>query len=253
MKKGINKKILILPLFILTLLTINLVMVSAVNPFDTFFAKGGTSIFSDWGGGNTNVYLAKILLTVLIALVVFSIGSQIPGIKTIFTGDKEILGYIFSLIVGFLSMAYITPEEVYAIVTTYSALGFALGVGIPFIVLLFFTITLATEGGDAAAGMIFRKIIAYGLWGAFIGFLIYRIVLSSGTASISQAYNTLTWIILLLSIVIILALGVIWKKVQKAATKEEINLANRKIDKTIEGAGMLARVVEGLSSNKKNN
>ncbi len=189
------------------------------------------NLWSGWKTGKFEEGAAKILLAIIIALTVFSISTNIPGLENIFSKDKEWLGFIFSAIVGFLSMAYITPDEVYAIMISYSGLGFVLGGGLPFIILLFFTITLATEGGGGAKGMLFRRILAYLLWGGFAIFLIYRVVTHWNSPEAETIYGALTWILLIIVIVFFLGLGYLFTKIKKMASKEEVNKYQEDINK----------------------
>ena len=251
-KRITMKRILVVALVGLFLLSLSASFVSAESLFEKFFGENAETIYSDWlGGGDFNTNLAKVLLTVLITLIVYSISSKIPGLKNLFEGSKWFLGVIFSVIIGFLAMAYITPDEVYVIVMSYSALGFALGAGIPFIVLLFFTITLATEHEGGAKGVFLRKILAYALWVGFAGFMIYRIFFVDAGDTTSAIYSTLNWIILIVTIGVVIFLGAIFAKLMKADRDARIKEAEDKTKKATAKTEMDSQAIDELSEEKK--
>ena len=129
MKKN-TKKALVFGLFSLFIFVFAINFVSAANPIGDWFAS--------WDDGNLSPNIAKYLLWALVFMLVYGVSDKFPGLK-----GREVIKFPFAIIVGFLSMAYITPEEVYSIMTGYNALGFVLSTVIPFLILAFFTFDLA--------------------------------------------------------------------------------------------------------------
>jgi len=193
------------------------------------------SWFADWDDGNFSPNIAKYLLWALVALVVFGISDMIPGLA----GDKmKIVRWVFAVIVGFLSMAYVTPDEVYAIMSSYSAMGFMIGAGIPFVILLFFTFRLASTGGGAAV-RIGNQILGVLLW---LGFAVFMVSRATGAP---EGAKTLSWILAVIAIIMAIAVKSIMIYIWAQVTKG-------KQDKTKEMLGNAAvverersRVVEG--------
>ena len=98
--------------------------------------------FRDWETGeNFSANIAKYLFWALISIVIFAIAKNIPGIGS----QKDGIKWAFAILIGFLTMAYITPDEVYNLMTGYTALGLILGGAMPLVILLYFTITMAGE------------------------------------------------------------------------------------------------------------
>ncbi len=205
-----TKKILVFGLLGLFALIFVMQFVAAQTPLDPI-----KDWFGNWREGNLSPNIAKYLFWVLVSIVVYSIGSKIPGLKTIFEGSLVLVGAVFSILVGFLSMAYITPDEVYALMTAYSAMGFVFGGMLPFIILFYFTITLATSSENKSASeRFFTKLLAVALWILFTGFLIYKsVVIPEGVES-DAAYRWLTIILAIISIIGIFSMGLIFKKVR---------------------------------------
>jgi hypothetical protein len=156
-------------------------------------------------------------------MVVFSIAKNIPGLGDFFQGDKWWLGAIFSAIIGFLGMAFVTPEEVFVIITNYSAMGFAIAVALPIIVLIFFTASLAAEREGGAVGKFGRLAMAYFVWGAYAFFLLIRIVRAWSEAEQTPTLAFLTWAAFILSIVALIGMGRIFKRMETFVTQKNLD------------------------------
>jgi len=127
-----------------------------------------TDFFADWQSGDINTGLAKVLFLILLSLVIYSVVETIPFLGK----DRNVaVKVIVTAIVAFFATAYLTPQEIYAIILSYTSLGFVLAALIPFVILVFFSITLAKEHGGGAK--VFLKVV----WVAFIFFLIYKLIL----------------------------------------------------------------------------
>jgi hypothetical protein len=121
MKKGINKKALILPIFILTILVINLVMVSAA-PID---------LWERWKQGTLENLDAKILVLVLVAIIILVLLVSI--------GLNAGLSLLISIPFSFLLTAFVTPASVLGIIRSYESLPLTIMTILP--LLLFFALT----------------------------------------------------------------------------------------------------------------
>lgn len=191
--------------------------VSAANPIGDWF--------TNWEDADMSPNVAKYLLWALVSMVVYSVGSKIPGLSGMFTGGKEGLGMIFSAIVGFLSMAYITPDEVYALMISYSALGFVVGGAIPFLILIAFTFTLGTDETGGAKQMLANKAVAWVMWVGFFGFIVYKTFLGIG-----ETTNWAMWTLLVAIIMMIANLGYVFKKFRTSRKEAVIAAATEKQD-----------------------
>ncbi|PIN95566.1 hypothetical protein COU56_01205 [Candidatus Pacearchaeota archaeon CG10_big_fil_rev_8_21_14_0_10_31_9] len=176
---------LVFILLILSFITLNFSLVSAqqginvdtgggdinfINGIRDNFGEGTkpvTDFFASWQSGDIDLGLAKLLFLILIALVIYSVIETIP-----FLGKERnvAIKVVITAIVAFFATAYLTPQEIYAIILSYTSLGFVLAALIPFVILVFFSITLAKEHGGGTK--IFLKIV----WTAFIFFLLYKLV-----------------------------------------------------------------------------
>lgn len=189
--------------------------------------------FTKWGEGEDfSPNVAKYLFWALISMMVYSVVGKIPGFSDMFKGKKEWMGAVFSIIVGFLSMAYITPTEVYTMMVSYTAMGFVLGAALPFIILLFFTITLASESSkESAVERYGKRIIAIGIW---VAFTIFIGIKALGADSLTINSGGLYWIAFIVGIIITISISKIFKKVRKEMEKirkerSEENTALRKL------------------------
>src|SRR3989344_7341051 len=101
------------------------------------------NIWDSWKtGGNFPEGFAKLMITIIIIILVYSTLDFFPGFK----GDEKLgVRALLALIVGFLGGAYLLPGVVFVILTSYSAMGFALGFVLPFLILLVFTWKIIEE------------------------------------------------------------------------------------------------------------
>ena len=196
--------------------------VSAANPIgDWFFVN-----MDEWEGGGKNfsTNIAKYLLWALVSMLVYGISDKFPGLE-----GKEFIKIPFALIVGFLSMAYITPEEVISMMTAYNAMGFVLSTVIPFLILAFFTFDLAGKEGTSKEQVSYN-VLATLMW---VGFSLFMVVRAITTPE--ELHSTwLTWGIAAAAIVMTVSIRPIMKYVNK-----EIHQA--KIDTYEEAGEMIAQ------------
>lgn len=216
----------ILGLLLISIMLISLVanFVAAQTAFERFLGEQASAIFSDWfTGENFNLNIAKVLLTILVAMIVYSVAQNIPGLGDFFQGDKWWVGVIFSAIVGFLGMAFVTPEEVFAILTSYSAMGFALSIALPFIILVVFTGSLAADQGGDSTQNFMKKMAAWVVWAAFLVFIIIRIIsMWVGAKNIPVSVRWLTYFALIFTIIALFSVGWAFKKMKELKKEEDI-------------------------------
>ena len=140
-------------------------VVSAQTPASAIFDPI-KDLFANWDKGELSVNIAKYVFWGILGLLVYSILFVIPFVKDRHVGFKIIL----AVLISFLSIAYLTPSDIYTMLASYGALGIVMGAVIPFMILLFFSIEMDRQGG--VGGKMFSKLV----WFAFILFLIYKII-----------------------------------------------------------------------------
>lgn len=217
-----TRKILVLCLFSIILLSFVAGVVSAQVADSTDSMKDPISkatsyisdMFTKWTGGYTDVNIAKYSFIVLIMLLIYAIlnAGVIP-----FVGHAN--WYIklpISVLIGFLAGAYITPSEVYMLLTSYGALGIILGGIIPFIIVSFFTIELGKE--DAMGG----KAISILVWIAFIIFIGIKAITGMAEEKIKVWEGVIYLILVLGGFIFIFAYNYITLKLFKSGVNQGI-------------------------------
>ncbi|MBW6442771.1 hypothetical protein K0A97_03275 [Patescibacteria group bacterium] len=174
-EKGQNKKwFLVAGIFIFLILAFALNFVNVSEPTQKIPTTiTGQSIigdmFTDWSSGSLDVTIAKYLFWIIVAMLVTAALSfaRFP--------PNGFIQFILGIIVSFLATAYITPDEVFVVLTSYTALGLTLVSILPFVIIIFFSAMLLSNENinDLSIGRIMMQIM---LWLFFIGFLIYKLV-----------------------------------------------------------------------------
>jgi hypothetical protein len=189
MKKEMTRKlgVVLLGVLFISMFLVNVGMVVAQDPNLGLEDEGGFSTavgdvisdiwesfrnnewspYKDWIEGDIGVAFAKVLLALLMVFLVYAILKEIPFFKD-YTGGW--IGWVIAGIISFLATGYLSLSEVYLIMTSYSALGFVLSVAIPFAILIFFSISIAKEGG--AGARVFAKVV----WFIFLLFMFYKVI-----------------------------------------------------------------------------
>ena len=144
---------------------------------ETFIAN----MFSGWTEGNLDTQLAKILLWVTLLMFITSV-LNFAGFP-----PQKFFQFMLGLIVSFLAVAYITPNEIVTMLASYSALGLTLGTLVPFIIIMFTSaMLLSNEGGQGlksmTIGKVLLQIVLWAMWGSF---LLYRLI----TLWVTQGFN----------------------------------------------------------------
>lgn len=139
-----------------------------------------SDFFAKWSGGNLDINIAKwlvfITVTMLITSVLAFVGFPPYGALQFFLG----------LVVSFLATAYITPEEVFVMLTSYTALGLTIGSIMPFVIMIFTSAMLVSH--EKIRGMSAGKLVLeVALWFLWSGFLIYKLIM----LWVDQGFNVL--------------------------------------------------------------
>lgn len=127
------------------------------------------NLFTNWSGGNLDVSIAKYLFWIILTLFIFSVlnFAKFP--------TYGVLQFLIAIAVSFLSTAYLTPAEIFTILTTYSALGLTLSVIVPFLIIIFFSAMLLSN--EKLSQMTIAKVMMeVMIWLFFVGFLIYKLI-----------------------------------------------------------------------------
>jgi hypothetical protein len=165
----------------------------------------GTSFISDfftnWSAGSLDVTIAKYLFWIMLLMLI----TDVLG----FVGfpSNGFLQFLLALVVSFLATAYITPNEVYVMLTSYSALGLTLGTIIPFMIMNFTSVMLAgaKRVKQMSSG---RLMLIFMLWLFWTGFLIYRVIMfwiTYGFAALATGGGIVLVIVLIVSVIIFIA------------------------------------------------
>ena len=125
-----------------------------------------SNVFSKWEAGNVDNGISKIFIFFIVAILIFVSIDMLGVIKGSF------IKFILAFAVSYLATAYITPDEVFGLVQSYTALGLTLTSVLPFVFLFLFSAKFlsAAKWGDAGKVMFDR-----GLWAVFTLFLVYRL------------------------------------------------------------------------------
>jgi len=219
-KERTQKKIFVLSLFLLSLFIINIIGIGLVSADETQKTEIKTTItrvtstvfnpiremFGGWQSGDFSVVIAKYLFLILLALLIYEIAGKVPFLK------GKIARVPASIIIAFLGTAYLTPKEIYLMLTSYGAMGLILGAIIPFLIIFFFSLELGKKGGVA------NKFIQQAVWLGFGIFLIYKLI-QGWSNNYFGALEFWAYILILVGVVIMFLFQ---KKILKFIFKEEL-------------------------------
>jgi hypothetical protein len=137
-----------------------------------------SEFFTKWNTGNLDINISKYLFWITIMLLIFS-ALKFANFPSFPKADGKsgggFLQFILALVVSFLATAFITPEEVFVMLTSYSALGLTLGSILPFVIIMFFSAMLVSN--ESIRGMsIGKMMLEVVIWFMWVGFLVYRFI-----------------------------------------------------------------------------
>lgn len=163
-----------------------------------------SNLFSNWSTGNVDVNIAKYIFFFIVILLIFSILN--------FTGIPEHTAaqWILAILVSFLAVAFITPEEIFTILTAYTALGFTLSMIVPFAILILASAAMLSpirrRGRDVIVQVsritIGKILLNFMLWFIFSLFMFYKLIVGYG-----QGIPIKSWMGITILIVTLLSLG----------------------------------------------
>ena len=170
-----KKEYKFLALSILSLFILNILAITPASAQGTPIEKLSTTfldLFKSWEQGVISANVAKIIFFVMVTLLIMLV------LGGIFTGWNQTIVIIISALVGFLATAYITPSEVYSLLSSYSALGLTLTTLIPLLILSGLTYQAAT----ATKGNVQMIMMQYLAWIVFFVYSLYRFIYDWGWA-----------------------------------------------------------------------
>lgn len=158
------KKQVVLSFVALFLLTF-LVSINFVSAFWSELGRGDISgAFNSLSAVNSAIdstWAAQVLFFFLVLVVVYGVSDYLP-----FFGDRNFLGFVFSLIVSILAVFFLNPEQIRTMLFSYKALGIVLTAIIPFFVIA----AISKKSHDKG-----QLILSKSLWIAFIVFLLMMV------------------------------------------------------------------------------
>ncbi|MDP2628628.1 MAG: hypothetical protein Q8P15_01890 [Nanoarchaeota archaeon] len=155
-----------------------------------------SDFFTSWSEGSLDLNVAKYLFWIIITFIIFS-ALNIAKIPS-----QTALQWLIAIPISFLATAYLAPSEVFAVLTTYSALGLTLAVIVPFIVMILISAMLLsnTKVQQMTVGKIMFEVM---LWLFFAGFLIYKLIAGYQNIDRSNGVLITIWVVLGLSVAIL--------------------------------------------------
>jgi hypothetical protein len=133
-------------------------MINPFQPILDFFT-------GSWTTGEVGFELAKYIFLILIFIIIYSASKFLPFFK-----DKTGTQLIFSILVAFLAVAYLTPAEIYTMLASYTALGITLGTFIPLAIIFYFTFEIGKHPSPSSV------VLQYFLWLSFGAWLVYKLI-----------------------------------------------------------------------------
>jgi len=153
-----------------------------------------SDMFSGWSEGSLDINISKYLLFFMLTLLIFSIFATVKFPK--YTAAQ----FFIALPIAFLATAYLTPKEIFSVLTAYSALGLTLTILVPFMVMLLFSgALLSTEHiRSLTLGKVMLEIV---LWVFFFVFLVYKLIFGMVKGEVSFGINFTTIVLVLVLLI----------------------------------------------------
>ncbi len=170
--------------------------------FSNLFSKTG------WTEGQLPSSVAKIFFFFIVTLIIFLV------LNPIFQKNKGLM-FILSLLIGFLSTAYITPDAVYSILISYTALGLTLNTLLPLATLFGLSYIAAT----AKEGKVQLIMLSWFAWTLFAVYSTYRFVYDWFWAKEGSGFMNG---ILLVTTIVAAGMAIFYKGIMKITTHMHI-------------------------------
>ncbi|MEM0465558.1 MAG: hypothetical protein QXW97_02545 [Candidatus Pacearchaeota archaeon] len=252
-KEKLNKKIILLSLILISFIITNIFIVTAkeinnkylekslqikykglAGAFSNFFSKEG------WQAGQVEANIGKIFFFAMITIIIYLI------IGNIFGSSKTGWMFILSVLISFLATAYLTPEDIYSVINSYTALGLTITTMIPIAVLFALTYRASTAN-EGQTTLIMIQYIAWILFGAYS---IYRFIYEYWWQETETASLTTGWIVVAAAL---LSAGMVIfnKQIIHFLVKKEIEAKNEAINKKTAEAGNVINALDKLGEKLK--
>jgi hypothetical protein len=153
-----------------------------------------SNLFTQWTGGNLDRNIAKYLFLLILTGLIWGALSAAKFPK------HTALQALLAIPVAFLATAYITPEEVFTILQSYTALGITLSFIVPFIIMLLISAMLISDEKTSNITPV-KIILECFLWLFFIVILGYKMI--SGIVSKQLDFGLNLTILIMLAVLII--------------------------------------------------
>lgn len=171
-KDSKNKNFLVIAVIAIFLVfAVALAFVNTPAPVTGEVVKGFESgsfgnFLQKWMAGSLDPTVMKYMFFILLTILIFSILSSASW------PEHPAIRWLIALPVAFVSIAFLTPEQLYSALTTYGALALTLIVVLPLVIMFFFSTQLLGEG-RLTVGKIMMELI---LWYFYLAFLIYLLI-----------------------------------------------------------------------------
>lgn len=242
MKRELNKRkiffITLLSIFLITLIA--QVVAAAMTPQEIILDPI-KSMFANWGEGQLSINVAKYLFLILMILLVWTVLDMLGFI------ESDSIKWLASFIIAFLSISYLTPNDVWLLLTNYEALGLTFMFIIPLIILFLFTFRIVVIGG--AWGIV----IQWGTWIIYFLFLIYEYVNGLVIGRI-DTHNPSSWLFIIPLLIVFCMVFLnrpIVRKMSKEFVKAETDTATNVVEKAAKMTRLRAREMDELAKGGK--
>lgn len=223
----------------------SLVAAQSSDALSNFFSTSWSSIKESFTTGKgVGEQFARILYFVIVALLIYSVADRVPGMK----GDnRTFVRVIISAIIAFLSVAYLTTADIYALLLSYSALGFALGTILPFFILVVFSYDMLKS--QEITNTFVQHLLIWVLWGGFGGWTFYRAFTFNETGGAATGYaRPALWLISGLCLLAILFATAFSKAIVKGEIKGLKEKASTKTANAANAINELDRMQKAMAS-----
>jgi len=137
-------------------------------------AQEEKGFWASWKTGEINNDLLKYMLLIIVTLVVF----MFLAVMNFPSKGSGVIRLLLSVFVGFLGTWLIKGTELYAVLVSYSGLGFAITVFLPIIILVFITLGMGKKGNMFG---IYSSIILWVIYSLYVFFKGAVILMSKAT------------------------------------------------------------------------
>jgi hypothetical protein len=139
---------------------------------------------SGWATGTVDTSIAKIVFLIIILTIIYA------SFTTVSFPENFVVRIVLSIAMSFLATYLITPDEIFGLIASYSALGITISLFLPIMVLIFLTIVVAIKANPI--GIFFSKIL-WAIYSAYIflkGLFITLVWYAGGKTSVLNPGST---------------------------------------------------------------